>query len=163
MGISGYKFQSLAGYLESSKALSKLSLPVLEESTYLIIDNTSLKVYGESEWLENKHGKQYKRKVWRKLHIGINKEGLILSKVMTNHLTDDRQCVGTLVTKANTELITEVIADAGYDSNSVYDLLASKGIKTIIPPPTRTKALKHKPRTLRDHSSNYIQNKGIHA
>ena len=82
---------------------------------------------------------------------------------MTNHLTNDRQCVEPLINQTNSEFITEVIADAGYDSNSVYDLLASKGIRTIIPPPASTKALKHKPRTLRDHSSNYIQNKGIHA
>jgi len=146
----------------SSKALSSFSLPKPQESTYLIIDSTGLKVYGESEWLESKHSKQYKRKVWRTLHIGISKEGLILSRVMTNHLTNDRQCVDPLINQTNSELITEVIADAGYDSNSVYDLLASKGIRTI-PPPARTKALKHKPKTLRDHSCNYIQNKGIRA
>ena len=101
----------------SAKALANITLPTLQENTYLIIDSTCLKVYGESECLENKHGKQYKRKVWRKLHIGINKDGIILSRVMTNHITDDRQCVEALINHANSELVTEVIADAGYDSN----------------------------------------------
>ena len=147
----------------SAKALAKISLPSSEEATYLIIDSTGLKVYGESEWLQNKYGTQYKRKVWRKLHIGINKDGLILSAVMTNHLTDDRQCVSNLIEQANPELVTEVIADAGYDSKAVHDILASKGIKAIIPPPAGSRVIKENAKTLRDQYCNYVQNKGIHA
>ena len=36
---------------------------------------------------------------------------------MTGHLTDDRKCVEPLISQTNT------IADRGYDSNAVYDLL----------------------------------------
>jgi len=147
----------------SAKALANITLPTLQENTYLIIDSTGLKVYGESEWLENKHGKQYKRKVWRKLHIGINKDGIILSRVMTNHITDDRQCVEALINQANSELVTEVIADAGYDGTSIYNLLAGKEITTIIPPGRKSNVLIQEPKTPRDLNLNYIQNKGIHA
>lgn len=82
---------------------------------------------------------------------------------MTNNLTNYRQCVQPLINQTNSKLITQVTADAGYDSNSLYDLLASKGIRSIIPPQAKTKDLKHMPRTLKDHSCQYIQNKGIHA
>ena len=111
-------------------ALSTIKLPTLKEASCLIIDSTGLKVYGESEWLENKHRKQYKRKVWRKLHVAINSEGIIVSKIITNHLTDDRQCVEPLIDQTNDGLITEVIADRGYDSGGIYELLEGRGIKT---------------------------------
>ncbi|MHB9147878.1 MAG: IS5 family transposase [Candidatus Amoebophilus sp.] len=134
----------------SSKALSRVKPSELKEPSYLIIDSTGLKVYGEKEWLETKHGKQYKRKVWRKLHVGINQKGLIVSRVMTNHLTDDRQCVEHLINQTDALLITEVLADRGYDSNSIYNFFESKGIKTIIPPPIRSSALKNNSKTGRD-------------
>ena len=95
--------------------------------------------------------------------MAINSEGIIVSKIMTNHLTDDRQCVEPLINQTNDGLITEVIADRGYDSNAIYKLLASKGIKTIIPPPIRISALKAGPITDRDYNLAYIQKKGIYA
>ena len=50
-----------------SKALSRVSLQALQESSYIIIDSTGLKVYGESEWLEGnsikgKYGVSY---IWQ--------------------------------------------------------------------------------------------------
>jgi len=41
----------------SAHALSTLFLPSLNAPTHLIIDSTGLKVFGEKEWLETKHGK----------------------------------------------------------------------------------------------------------
>jgi len=38
----------------------------------LIEDSTGLKIFGEGEWLHNKHKIKSKRKSWRKLHIGLN-------------------------------------------------------------------------------------------
>ena len=66
-----------------------LKLPLLEKPAHLVIDSSGFKVFGEKEWLETKHGKQYQRKIWRKLHIGIEGEGIIVAKEMTNHPTDD--------------------------------------------------------------------------
>ncbi|MFW8609916.1 transposase [Rhizobium beringeri] len=37
-----------------------------------MVDSTGLKVFGEGEWLENKHTIKVKRKRWRKLHIGLD-------------------------------------------------------------------------------------------
>ena len=42
----------------------------------LILDSTSIKVVGEKEWMKHKHGIK-QRKIWRKLHIGVNDDGNI--------------------------------------------------------------------------------------
>jgi len=39
----------------------------------MLIDASGLKVYGEGEWKMRVHGKD-KRRTWRKLHIGIDRE-----------------------------------------------------------------------------------------
>jgi len=58
-----------------SKRASCQPLPQLNtemrDISHIVIDSTGLKVFGEKEWLETKHGKQYQRKIWRKLHIGF--------------------------------------------------------------------------------------------
>jgi hypothetical protein len=37
----------------------------------LLIDSTGLKIYGEGEWLDQKHGIRSRRR-WRKLHLGMD-------------------------------------------------------------------------------------------
>src|SRR6202046_282831 len=41
------------------------------EPLHLMIDSTGLKIYGEGEWLDQKHGIRSRRR-WRKLHLGID-------------------------------------------------------------------------------------------
>ena len=41
----------------------------------LLIDSTGIKAEGEGEWNARKHGGP-KRRIWRKLHIGIDEETL---------------------------------------------------------------------------------------
>ena len=41
----------------------------------LLIDSTGIKAEGEGEWNARKHGGS-KRRVWRKIHIGIDEETL---------------------------------------------------------------------------------------
>lgn len=42
---------------------------------HLLVDSTGIKVEGEGEWHTRKHGGS-KRRVWRKLHLGIDEETL---------------------------------------------------------------------------------------
>lgn len=46
----------------SSQICPRFDFPTAQEKTYLVLDSTGLKVFGEKEWLETKHGKQYQRK-----------------------------------------------------------------------------------------------------
>jgi hypothetical protein len=41
------------------------------EPPHLLVDSTGLKIYGEGEWLDQKHGIRSRRR-WRKLHLGID-------------------------------------------------------------------------------------------
>jgi hypothetical protein len=41
------------------------------EPLHLPVDGTGLKIHGESEWLDQKHGIQSHRR-WRKLHLGVD-------------------------------------------------------------------------------------------
>jgi len=101
----------------ATEPLSRLSIACLKKPSHVIIDSSGLKVFGEREWLETKYGKQYQRKVWRKLHIGINDKGEIIAKEMTDHLTYDRALVDSLLHQGGTEHIDELLADGGYDSH----------------------------------------------
>jgi len=58
---------------------------------HLLIDSTGIKVEGEGEWHARKHGGS-KRRVWRKIHLGIDEETLeiradrnpLLKTILTN-------------------------------------------------------------------------------
>jgi hypothetical protein len=145
------------------QSLSRIPLPSVKEPTHLVIDSTGLKVFGEKEWLETKHGKQYQRKVWRKLHIGIGKDGHIVSRVLTDHRTDDRTCVGSLLEPVDTQFISEVLADGGYDSHQIYRDLEKEMIKSLISPPSKAVVSCSGVPTLRDKAVQYIKDKGYWA
>jgi transposase len=146
-----------------NRSLSALHLPSLEGASHLVIDSTGLKVFGEKEWLETKHGKQYQRKVWRKLHIGVGKQGIIVAREMTNHLTDDRACVPSLLNQAGAQDVGDLLADRGYDSHQIHNYLANKKIKPIIPPPRHAVILSANNPSLRNQTIDYIKKKGYWA
>src|ERR1700737_2772251 len=61
--------------------LTSLRKPVeRDEPLHLLIDSTGLKMYGEGEWLEEKHGKR-SRRGWRKLHLAIDPDSQRIVRV----------------------------------------------------------------------------------
>ncbi len=50
------------------------------------MDSTGLKIFGEGEWLENKHKTKPKRKSWRRLHLGLD---LFSGDIVCSELTKD--------------------------------------------------------------------------
>jgi len=55
------------------------------EPLHLLVDSTGLKIYGEGEWLDQKHGILSRRR-WRKLHLGID---AITHEIVASELTPD--------------------------------------------------------------------------
>lgn len=147
----------------AAQALSSLALPSLQEPAHLVIDSTGLKVFGEKEWLQTKHGKQYVRKVWRKLHIGVEAGGYIVARVLTDHHTDDRACVEAILEQSNSSYITEMLADGGYDSHKIYEELEKKKINPVIPPPNQAVINNAANPSKRDQAVKYIQEKSYWA
>ena len=50
------------------------------------MDSTGLKIFGEGEWLEQKHKTKRKRRSWRKLHLGLD---LVSGQIVCSNLTAD--------------------------------------------------------------------------
>lgn len=128
-----------AGTVKLSKS-SKPARPASSTgSTVVIVDSTGLKVFGEKEWMNHKHGTRL-RKVWRKLHLAIDEDGEILSATLTTHDASDKSQVAELLNKIELP-IDEFIGDAGgYDHNSTYEAIESREmiqgrpIISVIPP-----------------------------
>ena len=125
---------------------------------YICMDSTGIKTYTGNEWLGNKHGKQYLRRTWKKLHIAMGNNGVITGASTTCHNKDDRSQVKVLLNRTKTK---EVIADPGYDGENIYQMLRAEGIKPTIRPPNHLVAGRAK--TERQQSAEYQQNKGYHA
>ena len=67
---------------------------------HLLIDSTGIKVEGEGEWHARKHGGP-KRRVWRKLHLGIDEETLEIRAVeVTGSHIGDAPILPTFSTKS---------------------------------------------------------------
>jgi len=149
-------------YSTLSKRGRRLNLVLSDNSDknfdYVCMDSTGIQTYTGNEWLENKHGKPYIRRTWKKLHISIGSNGVIVGAVTTCHNKDDRSQVMELLKNVKTK---EVIADPGYDGENIYQMLRVKGIKPTIRPPNHL--VKKKARTERQQSAEYQQAKGYHA
>ena len=102
-------------------SLSKPPKPS-SDSRIVIVDSTCLKVVGEKEWMNHKHGTK-QRKVWRKLHLAINEDGEILSATLTTHHESDVSQVPDLLAEID-EPISAFYGDAGgYDHPGTYATL----------------------------------------
>jgi hypothetical protein len=140
--------------------------PLPKGSVVIIVDSTGLKVVGEKEWMNHKHGTR-QRKVWRKLHLCINEHGEILSAALTSHIESDTGQVGDLLETIEGP-VSELIGDGGYDSPSTYEALEAyekrsnqdRPIKAIIPPNTGFQEVKETDSAQRLGNIHLIEDKG---
>lgn len=170
------------GFLESFKKLLELKIQIPDYTTLsrrgngltiqkwqgktnepvnILIDSSGLKVFGEGEWLETKHGTK-KRKVWRKLHITIDRESAqILSSSLTSHTTDDASEVPSLLDQIE-DGVDSITGDGAYDKDDIYKYLNRKGISGIFPPrkdAVLSKDVENNP-TIRDMNIMHIKEHG---
>jgi hypothetical protein len=100
-----------------------------------IVDSTGLKVLGDGEWHHRKH-KTKTRRIWRKLHIGVDGDGFIVASVLTDSGAGDAVQVPALLDQVD-EKIECSTGDGGYDTRGVYDAIAGhqdEPVKVVIPP-----------------------------
>lgn len=99
-----------------------------------IVDSTGLKICGQEEWHSRKYGeKRYKR--WKKLHIGVDKNGWIMASKVTEGSDQDPCQVPDLLDQLDRE-IDCFVGDGIYDREPVYDVVQkhSPGTAMIVPP-----------------------------
>ena len=101
----------------------------------LLIDSTGIKAEGEGEWNARKHGGS-KRRIWRKVHIGIDEETLEVRAVeVTGSNIGDAPILPELLDQiAIDEQIGSVTADGAYDTRKCHEAIAARGATAIIPP-----------------------------
>ena len=91
---------------------------------HLIVDSTGLSVVGEGEWAAAKHGGRGTRG-WKKLHLGVDRSGVIVAHVLTEATVDDAT-VGIDLIGAAAGDIASVTADAAYDTVAFYEAASAR-------------------------------------
>ena len=102
---------------------------------HLLIDSTGIKVAGEGEWTARKHGGA-KRRVWRKVHLGIDAQTLEIRAVeVTSRDVGDAPMLPELLDQIPPDQeIASVTADGAYDTRKCHDAIAERGAAAVIPP-----------------------------
>lgn len=102
---------------------------------HLLIDSTGIKVEGEGKWNARKHGGA-KRRVWRKIHIGIDAKTLKIrtAEFTTSDVGDAPMLPELLDQIPPDQEIGSVTADGAFDTRKCHDAIAARGAAAIIPP-----------------------------
>lgn len=102
---------------------------------HLLIDSTGIKAEGEGEWHARKHGGP-KRRLWRKIHLGIDEETLEVRavEVTGSHVGDAPMLPELLDQISPDEQIGSVTGDGAYDTRKCHDAIAERGACAVIPP-----------------------------
>ena len=110
---------------------------------HLLIDSTGFKVEGEGEWNARKRGGQ-KRRVWRKIHIGIDEQTLEVRAVdVTSNDVGDAPMLPELLNQIPLDQeIANITADGAYDTRKCQDAIAERGAAAVIPPRKNAKPWK---------------------
>ncbi len=154
--LFGLALRQATGFVESVLCLAGLTWSVPDFSTlsrrqkslavdipyrgsggplHLLIDSTGIKVEGEGEWHTRKHGGS-KRRIWRKLHIGIDEGSMEIRAVeITGNEIGDAPVLPALLDQIpEDEVIGSVTADGAYDTKRCHETIAERGAQAIIPP-----------------------------
>ena len=105
---------------------------------HLVVDSTGLKIFGEGEWLVQKHKTKGIRRRWRKLHLGLDlASGAIVCANLTHDDVGDSTALPGLLDQLDAP-VTGFLADGAYDGAATRDLLRERYGETldvVIPPP----------------------------
>ncbi|WIY23874.1 IS5 family transposase [Parasedimentitalea psychrophila] len=110
---------------------------------HLLLDSTGIKAEGEGEWSARKHGGP-KRRLWRKIHIGIDEETLEVRTIeVTSSSIGDAPILPDLLNQIPLEEeIGSVTADGAYDTRNCHAAIASRNAHAVIPPRKNAKLWK---------------------
>ena len=125
----------------------------------LIVDSTGLSIVGEGEWAAAKHGCRGQRG-WKKLHLGVDRLGVIAAQVLTDQTVDDAT-TGVDLIEAVDDDIARVTADAAYDTIAFYDTAGARGATVVVPPNKTARVSRRRPRSsARDRTIEAVKQMG---
>jgi IS5 family transposase len=99
---------------------------------HLMVDSSGLSIVGEGEWAAVKHGGNGKR-AWKKLHLGVDRSGVIVAEFLTDGNADDSNTALDLLGTIEDD-IASFTADSAYDTIAIYDAATARGAKVVVPP-----------------------------
>jgi hypothetical protein len=129
-----------------SRRNSNVEVPRLAKThdgpIHLVVDSTGLKIIGDGEWHAHKHKTSNKRRTWRKLHLGLDDDGVIVASDLTDSSVADAS-VGVTMIEEIGAVIERFTADGAYDTKAIYETLAAATATEpiIVVPPKRTAAV----------------------
>ncbi len=123
---------------------------------HLMVDSTGLSIVGEGEWAAVKHGDNGKR-AWKKLHLGVDRSGVILAELLTDGNAGDSDTALDLLETIEDD-IGSFTADSSYDAIAIYDAAEARNAKVVVPP-TRTATRSRRPGS-RDRTVGRVKNVG---
>jgi hypothetical protein len=88
-----------------------------KEPIHLIVDSTGLSIVGEGEWAAAKYGGRGRRG-WKKLHLGVDRSGVIVAEALTDGDVNDAKTALVLIDNVPGD-IESLTADAAYDTLAI--------------------------------------------
>ena len=126
---------------------------------HLIVDSTGLSIVGQGAWAAAKHGGHGERR-WKKLHLGVDRSGVIVAQALTDAHVDDATTAVDLIPVVDGD-IARVTADAAYDTIAVYEAAGARGAQVVVPPKRTAAVSRRRPRSLaRDRTVKRVQEIG---
>lgn len=112
----------------------KIPYRVSSGPLHLIIDSTGIKAEGEGERHARKHGGP-KRRVWRKIHLGVDEETLEIRavEIIGSHIGDAPVLSDLLSQIPADEEVASVKADGAYDTRRCNKAIADRGAHAVSP------------------------------
>jgi len=113
---------------------------------HLLIDSTGIKVEGEGEWNARKHGGT-KRRVWRKIHIGIDEKTLEIraAELTTSDVGDAPMLPELLDQIPQDQEIASVTADGAFDTRKCHEAIHCPAVHVYMHERGRTRGRSHHP------------------
>ena len=112
---------------------------------HLILDSTGLSIVGEGEWATAKHGGRGARG-WKKLHLGVDRSGVIVAQALTEATVDDA-AVGIDLIGAVPGDVVSVTGDGAYDTVGFYEAARARHAVVVVPPARTAKVSRSRPRS----------------
>lgn len=135
---------------------------VRDEPLYVLVDSTGVKIYGEGERLDQKHGVRSPRR-WRKLHVAVDADTHeIVAVELTVDDVGDVSMIPDLLDQIEGS-VGSMTADGAYDGQVVYDNVTQRHRDaTVIIPPRSTAVASETPTSQRDrHIQRIAEHGGI--
>ena len=97
---------------------------------------------------------------WKKLHLGVDRAGIIVAQMLTDGNADDAKTALSLIDATAGDL-SSFTGDAAYDTVAIYEAAGARGRDVIVPPSKAATVSRSRPRsTARDRTIRRVKKLG---